>query len=98
MHVISLKKLRNFWREHADTEKALAQWFADVEDGEYTTPHELRQAFGSVDFLGQGRVVFNIKGNKYRLVADIRYDTGTVYVRHVLTHKDYDRRTREGTL
>jgi mRNA-degrading endonuclease HigB of HigAB toxin-antitoxin module len=62
----------------------------------YGTPHEVREDFGHADFLGDRRVVFNVTGNKYRLVVDIRYDLGRIYVRH-LTHEDY-RRTAGRTL
>ena len=54
--------------------------------------------FPSASFLGEWRTVFNIGGNKYRLVVDMRYDLGRVYIRHVLTHAEYTRRTQEGTL
>ncbi len=64
----------------------------------YETPHQLRGDFATVSFLGGYRTVFNVGGNKYRLVVDMRYDLGRVYVREVLTHEDYDRRTLEGTL
>lgn len=56
----------------------------------YRTPHELKRDFASVDFVGSGIAVFNICGNKYRLVAHVRYDVGLVYVRHILTHEEYD--------
>ena len=64
----------------------------------FETPHELRETFPSASVIGAGRTVFNIGGNKYRLVVDIRYDLGLIYVRSVLTHEEYDRRSSEGTL
>ena len=62
----------------------------------YGSPHELREDFCHSDFLGDRKVVFNIGGNKCRLVMDIRYDLGRIYVRHVLTHEENDRRTAAG--
>lgn len=65
---------------------------------EYRTPNEVRADFGSVDFL-KGRVtIFDIGGNKYRLSVTMRYDMQRVYIRHVMTHAEYDRRTKDGTL
>lgn len=98
MHVISPKKLREFWSLHADAERPLRAWLTVVEARRYASPHEVRQDFGSADFLGAWRTVFNIGGNKYRLVVDVRYDLGRIYVRHVLTHGEYDRLTASGKL
>ena len=60
----------------------------------YRNPHDLRADFGTVDSLGDGKTVFNIGGNKYRLVTKILYRRGQVLIRHVLTHKEYDRLVR----
>lgn len=98
MHIIAIKRLRDFSQRHPDAEKPLRAWNAIWRQKRYGTPHEVRADFRHVDFLGNRRVVFNIGGNKYRLVADIRYDLGRINVRHVLTHEDYDRRTADGTL
>jgi len=65
---------------------------------EFSSPHDLRADFPTASFLGGGRTVFNIGGNKYRLVVHMRYDLGRVYVRDVLTHEEYDRKSIEGTL
>ena len=92
------EELRQFWSVHPDAERPLRAWLTVVQSRRYASPHEVRQDFGSVDFLGAWRTVFNIGGNKYRLVVDVRYDIGRIYVRHVLTHAEYDRRTGDGTL
>ncbi|NNC30964.1 type II toxin-antitoxin system HigB family toxin [Longimicrobium terrae] len=65
---------------------------------QYETPHEIRAHFPAADFLKGGITVFDIGGNKYRLVVTIRYDMGRVYIRHVLTHDEYDERTADGSL
>jgi len=98
MHDISIKRLQDFWQRHPDAEKSLRAWNAIVRQKRYGTPHEIRANFHHADFLGDRRVVFNIGGHKYRLVVDIRYDLGRIYVRHVFTHEEYDRRTADGTL
>jgi len=59
---------------------------------------QVKRDFPTVDFVGPRKVVFNICGNRYRLVADMRYELGRVYVRHVVTHQDYDRLIRRGLL
>ena len=65
---------------------------------QYETPHEVRAHFPAADFLKNGVTVFDIGGNKYRLVVSMRYDMGRVYIRHVLTHREYDDRTADGSL
>jgi mRNA interferase HigB len=98
MHVITQKRLQEFWRDHADAETSLRIWLSVVRKKQYSSPHEVRRDFPSASFLGQWRTVFNISGKKYRLVVDMRYDLGRVYVRHALTPEEYDHRTQEGTL
>ena len=98
MHVITRKRLQEFWHIHPDAERPLRAWLAMVVQKHYSSSHELKQDFPSASFLGNWRTIFNIGGNKYRLVVDMRYDLGRVYIRHVLTHSDYDRRTKQGTL
>lgn len=98
MHVVTRKRLREFWLEYPESEASLRAWFSIMKLRHYSTPHEVRRDFPAASFLGQWRTVFNIGGNKYRLIVDMRYDLGRVYIRHILTHAEYARRTREGTL
>jgi mRNA interferase HigB len=98
VRVISRRKLREFWEKHADARKPLDGWFAMVRGRWYGSPHEVRKDFPAASFLGARRTVFNIGGNQYRLVVDMRYDLGRVYVRDVLTHADYDRLVWEGRI
>ena len=98
MHVITRKRLRDFGRRHPDAVTPLAVWFAILRRKRYRSPHELRRDFPAADVLGGSRTVFNIGGNKYRLVADVRYDLGRVYIRGVYTHAEYDRRSRSERL
>lgn len=98
MHVITRKRLQEFWQTHRDAERPLRVWLAVVRLKRYTGPHEVRADFPSASFLGDWRTVFNIGGNKYRLVVDMRYDLGRIYIRSVLTHEEYLRRTRDRVL
>lgn len=90
MHVISRKPLGDFWTRHPDSETALARWFKVMERTDFHTFDELRAAFPSADQAGDW-TVFNIGGNKYRLIASIHFNRGKVYVRHVLTHEQYSK-------
>lgn len=100
MHIISERRLQEFWSDqrHRDSEEPLRAWLAVVRRKRYGSSHDVRRDFGTASFLGDRRTVYNIGGNKYRLVVDMRYDLGRIYVRHVLTHEEYDRRSRERTL
>ena len=98
MHVVTRKRLREFWLEYPESETPLRAWFSIMKLRHYSMPHEVRRDFPAASFLGQWRTVFNIGGNKYRLIVDMRYDLGRVYIRHILTHAEYVRRTRKGTL
>lgn len=98
MRIISRKALREFGDRHVDARGPLDAWYRIVKGRTYGSPHELRSDFPTASFLGARRTVFNIGGNKYRLVVDMRYDLGRVYVRHALTHEEYDRMSIEGTL
>jgi len=98
LRIISRRPLREFATKHADAVEPLDAWYRIIKGQDYGSPHELRKAFPTASFLGARRTVFNIGGNKYRLVVDMRYDLGQVYVRHVLTHEEYDHRSIEGTL
>lgn len=90
MHVISRKALRLFWEKHADSKQPLARWFKVMAVTDFYNFAELRAAFPSADKV-ENWIVFNIAGNKYRLIASIHFNRGKVYVRHVLTHVEYDR-------
>jgi mRNA interferase HigB len=98
LRIISRKALREFGEKHADSRKPLDAWYRIVRGRDYRSPHELRQDFPTASFLGARRTVLNIGGNRYRLVVDMRYDLGRVYVRDVLTHEEYDHRSIEGAL
>ena len=91
MRIISKKKLREFWERHADAKEPLLAWYREVEKEDWNTPVQMKERYPNASILGGNRVVFNIKGNDYRLVAKINYSGRTVYVRFVGTHAEYDR-------
>lgn len=81
-----------FWTQHADAEMPLRLWFSMVEKASWTGPVDVKEVFGSADFLANNRVVFDIKGNRYRLIAQIKYGPlFLVYIRFVGTHAEYDK-------
>lgn len=90
MRIISRKALRRFWEQHPDSKLALTRWFKVIRHTTFRDFGELRTTFPSVDKVGNW-IVFNIGGNKYRLIAVIHYNRGKVYIRHVLTHQEYDK-------
>ncbi len=91
MRVIAEKTLRLFWVQHADARGALEAWLEFVERVVWNTPADLQRDYGDDTVLPNNRAVFNIKGNKYRLVAHIHYQSQIVYIRFIGTHAEYDR-------
>ena len=89
MHIISRKALRDFWEKHPDSQVPLTRWFRVVKTGQFGSFPELRAVFPSADKVGKW-VVFNIGGNKYRLITSVHFNRGKLYVREVLTHREYD--------
>jgi mRNA interferase HigB len=90
MRIVSRKALRQFWERHPDSQSALARWFKIIEHSNPRNLNELRAIFPSADQVGDW-IVFNIGGNKYRLVASVHFNRGRVYIRHVMTHQEYSR-------
>ena len=90
MHVISQKMLREFWQKWPEAEGPLRAWHRAVEHATWEKFADLRALYPRADQVG-GYTVFDIGGNKFRLVAVIHFNRGKVYVRHVLTHEEYDR-------
>jgi mRNA interferase HigB len=88
MRVISVRTLRDFWPGHRDVEGALKSWHAEAKSAAWKTPDDVKQRYPSADILPGDRVVFNIKGNHYRLIVKIHYNTG---IRFVGTHAEYDK-------
>ncbi len=90
MHVITFKRLRTFWGVHPDAEPPLRAWYHHVRQATWRTPRDVKSDFATASIVADNRVVFNIKGNTYRVVVKIEYHLGRVYVRFVGTHREYD--------
>jgi mRNA interferase HigB len=91
MRVIAKKALREFWERHPDAEEPLLAWYREVEQEDWDTPAKVKEKYRSASIVGDNRVIFNIKGNDYRLVVRINYPYRVVYIRFVGTHAEYDR-------
>lgn len=95
MRVVSIKKLREFWTEHPQSETALRAWYTIAKAAEWKHFAELKKSFPAADVVGR-RTVFDISGNRFRLIARVNYKTRRVFVLYVLTHKEYDREKWNG--
>jgi len=98
MHVITQAKLREFAKAHPAADVPLRVWESMMRVKKYKTPHDVKEDFPSVDFIGGGKTVFDIGGNKFRLVVKVLYRRGWVLIRHILTHKEYDKKIKDKTL
>lgn len=91
MKVIAVSTLRDFWVRHPDSEQALKAWYDEAKHATWVTPRDIKDHYASVSFVGNNRVVFNIKGNHYRLIVAVAYRFQAVYIKFVGTHAEYDR-------
>jgi len=91
MRVISRRALKDCWTRRADAEQPLRAWYDDVKRAKWRVPSDIKSVYRNASFVGDNRVVFNIKGNDYRLVVAVNYATGIVYIRFVGSHAQYDR-------
>ena len=90
MRVIAVAALRAFWHQHPDAEQPLKAWFEEASKASWTQPSDIKAQYRSASILKNRRVVFNIKGNEYRLVVAIAYRLQIVYVKFIGTHQLYD--------
>jgi len=91
VRIFNRSTLRDFWTKHRDAEGPLQVWFEEVEDALWKGTRDIRARFGSADLLPGDRVVFDIGGNKYRLIVHVAYKFHAVYIRFIGTHAEYDR-------
>ena len=91
MRVIARKTLKDFWTKHADSEQPLKAWFHETRTTRWKSFTDIKTRYRSADALPGNRVVFNIKGNTYRLIVRIHYNTSFVFIRFIGTHAEYDR-------
>ena len=91
MRVIAKKTLRDFWKSHAGSEQQLKAWYQETARATWTGPKQIKAAYPGASFLLENRVVFNIKGNHYRLIVKVNYDYQMVWIRFIGTHAEYDK-------
>jgi mRNA interferase HigB len=91
MRIIAHRTIANYYKLHADAEEALESWYHIAKEAQWRNLQDIKSTFNSVDFVGNQRYVFNIKGNNYRLVGKILFLHQIIYIRFVGTHKEYDK-------
>jgi mRNA interferase HigB len=91
MHVISYKRIREFIKNHPDANVKLWRWYKWMKKGKFKDVNDIRNKFPEVDYIGNDRYVFNISGNKYRLVAIINFCKQKAFVRFIGTHSEYEK-------
>lgn len=92
MRVVGRETLDRFCSRHADTRKWIATWLAEVESSTWTTSQAIKDRYSTASFVGGNTVIFNVKGNDYRLEVTVAYRTGVVAVKWIGTHAEYDDR------
>jgi mRNA interferase HigB len=90
MRIIAISQLKRFWEKHPGSEQAFLAWIDEARIAEWKTPADIKAHFATASILKSRRVVFNIKGNDFRLVVAVAYRFGAVYIKFVGTHKQYD--------
>lgn len=90
MRIIKIRTLREFWECQPDAEEPLLAWYREAKAADWDRPTRIKETHGSASILKESRVVFNIHGNKFRLIVKINYPYRVVYIRFVGTHKEYD--------
>ena len=91
MRIIARKTLVMFYREHADAETALEEWYKKTGNAKWDCFADIKKDFNSVDSVGNQHFVFNIKGNDYRLIAVVKFRIKMIYIRRICTHAEYDK-------
>lgn len=89
--ILAKRTLRNFWVKYPDSKIYLETWFETVSKASWKTPSDIKEFYATVTILKNSRVVFNIKGNDYRLIAKINYPKEWLFIRFIGTHKQYDK-------
>ena len=90
MRIIAVRTLRSFWEANGDAEEPLKAWFREAKVADWDTSHDVKASYGHASVIGDNRIVFNIAGNKYRLIVKFNYPYRIGYVRFIGTHAEYD--------
>ena len=91
MRVIAIKALKEFWKKHPDSEQPLKSWYYETKKANWQNPEDVTRLYRKASILRNNRIVFNIKGNSYRLITAINYNFKIVYIRFIGTHQEYDK-------
>ncbi len=91
MRIIAVGTLRQFWETNGDAEEPLKAWYQEARTADWATPHHVKAMYRNASILGDNRIVFNIAGNKYRLIVKFNYPYRIGYVRFIGSHAEYDR-------
>ena len=91
MRIVAIATLRDFWKRHPDAEQPLRAWYDEARTSSWSNPQDIKRHYASASFVGRNRVVFNIKGNDYRLIVAVAYKFQAIYIKFVGTHAQYDR-------
>lgn len=93
MHVISRKTLIDFYtiKDFSDSKGQLESWYYEAKHADWASPAEVKEKYRSASILKNNRIVFNIAGNKYRLVGRVNFESKTIFIRFIGTHQDYDK-------
>lgn len=89
--VIAKSTLREFWEKNSDAEQYLKTWYDTVKNSQWKSPSDIKQVYSNASILKDSRVVFNIKGNSYRLIVKFHYEKQWAFIRFIGTHKEYDK-------
>jgi len=91
VRIIAKRTLRDFWTKHADSEQQLKAWYRETEKTEWENINDLKKDYPSASILQDNRIVFNIKGNNYRLIVKFNFEYQVCYIRFIGTHAEYDK-------
>jgi mRNA interferase HigB len=91
MRIIALATLRDFWKRHPNAEIPLRSWYTLASRSDWRHPADIKAAYRNASVIANNRIVFNIKGNDYRLIAAVHYNRGMMFIRFVGTHREYDK-------
>ncbi len=91
MNIVAFRTLRAFYEKHWDCEQQLKTWYKEATKANWKSPEDVKDIFASASIIADNRMVFNIKGNKYRLIVKFNYKYGWAWIRFIGTHAEYDR-------
>jgi mRNA interferase HigB len=93
--ILSQKTLREFWEKHPASEQHLKTWYDTARKSDWRTPHDIKATYGNASIVGDNRVVFNIKGNDYRLIVKFNFERSWAFILFIGTHSEYDKSMRQ---